>query len=44
MFAEQALGTVGTLALLVEKDFTCLAPGNHRSCDDDSDTFPHPDA
>ncbi len=43
MYAEESLGTTGTLALLVEKDFNCLAPGGHRSCEDDSDTFPHPD-
>ncbi len=30
--------------LLIEKDFSCLAPGDHRNCEDDSDTFPHPAA
>jgi hypothetical protein len=38
--AEQALPT-GTLRLLIEKDFKCLAP---RPGEDDSDAFPNPDA
>lgn len=33
--------TQGGLALLIEKDFQCLAP---RKGEDDSDTFPHPGA
>ena len=37
-------GESGELALLVEKDFQCLSPGEHRSHDDDDDTFPHPEA
>lgn len=37
--ASQQLGQGGTLALLVEKDFACLAP---REGEDDSDMFPHP--
>lgn len=36
--AEQALAS-GTLKLLIEKDFRCLAP---RPGEDDSDAFPHP--
>ena len=35
--AEQALPT-GSLHLLIEKDFQCLAPRG----EEDSDTFPHP--
>jgi hypothetical protein len=42
LFAEQDLGEDGKLALLVEKDFKCLAPGEHRHEADDADTFPHP--
>jgi hypothetical protein len=38
--AEQASPT-GTLRLLIEKDFKCLAP---RPGEDDSDAFPNPDA
>jgi hypothetical protein len=38
--ADQALPT-GTLRLLIEKDFKCLAP---RPGEDDSDAFPNPDA
>ena len=38
--AEQVLPT-GTLRLLIEKDFKCLAP---RPGEDDSDAFPNPDA
>ncbi len=41
--AEQETA-VGTLQVLIEKDFACLAPGDHRSCEDDTDTFPHPAA
>ncbi|MBI1290952.1 hypothetical protein GC173_06865 [bacterium] len=39
--ADLALGSSGTLSILVEKDFECL----HRSPakrDEDADTFPHP--
>jgi len=42
--AEQALEDSGTLSLLIEKDFSCLAPGHHRPDEDDEDTFPHPNA
>jgi hypothetical protein len=34
----------GSLSILVEKDFACLAPGDHREHEDDADTFPHPAA
>jgi len=44
MVAEQALANSGTLSLLIEKDFSCLAPGHHRPDDDDDDTYPHPEA
>ncbi|MGB5163841.1 MAG: hypothetical protein WBN09_07595 [Woeseiaceae bacterium] len=40
---EQMLAD-GALTVLVEKDFACLTPGDHRDHDDDADTFPHPDA
>ena len=42
MVAEQALGDAGTLSLLIEKDFSCLAPGHHRPDEDDVDTYAHP--
>lgn len=42
--SEQNVANAGTLSLLVEKDFECLAPGHHRDCEDDEDTFPHPNA
>ena len=38
---EQQLAEGDTLAILVEKDFACLAP---REGEDESDMFPHPDA
>lgn len=41
---EQDVADAGSLSLLVEKDFECLAPGHHRDCTDDEDTFPHPNA
>ena len=44
IIAEQPLAESATLSLLIEKDFTCLAPGHHRPCEDDADTFRHPDA
>ncbi len=44
LFAEQELPGAGSLALLIEKDFSCLDPGHHRDCEDDADTFPHPRA
>ncbi len=44
MVAEQALAGSGTLSLLIEKDFSCLAPGHHRPDEDDADTYPHPEA
>lgn len=34
----------GCLSVLVEKDFACLTPGDHRDYEDDADTFPHPAA
>lgn len=37
---EQALDDGGRLALLLEKDFACLAP---RSGEDESDLFPNPE-
>jgi hypothetical protein len=37
--ANQPLGSQGTLSILVEKDFACLAP---REGEDESDMFPHP--
>ena len=39
--SEQILDDGGLLKILVEKDFTCLAP---REGEDESDLFPHPDA
>jgi hypothetical protein len=36
---EQSLASGETLKILVEKDFTCLAP---REGEDDSDLFPNP--
>jgi len=42
--SEQDMADAGTLSVLVEKDFECLAPGHHRDCTDDEDTFPHPNA
>ncbi len=36
---EQSLGEAGRLRILVEKDFTCLAP---REGEDDGDLFPNP--
>ena len=42
--AEQELEQDDVLSILVEKDFQCLAPGDHRLCDDDHDTYPHPNA
>ena len=44
LLAEQELGDAETLSILVEKDFRCLTPGDHRPSDDDEDTFPHPGA
>ena len=37
--ATQGLDDGGQLKILVEKDFTCLAP---REGEDESDLFPHP--
>lgn len=42
LHSEQRLADAGTLSVLIEKDFACLAPGHHRHDDDDEDTFPHP--
>lgn len=39
--AEQPTGGDAPLALLIEKDFACLA---ERPGEDDSDAFPHPSA
>ena len=44
LVAEQNLSDTETISVLIEKDFKCLAPGHHRDCLDDEDTFPHPDA
>jgi hypothetical protein len=44
LYTEQKLSGEGVLQILVEKDFTCLEPGHHRNCEDDSDTYPHPSA
>jgi len=44
LLSELPLAYIGSLSLLVEKDFTCLEPGHHRDCMDDEDTFPHPSA
>lgn len=41
---EQPVGQSGVLSLLIEKDFECLAPGEHRHDEDDADTYPHPQA
>jgi len=38
---EQPVDESGTLSILVEKDFHCLAP---RADEDESDMFPHPEA
>ncbi|MDH3350147.1 MAG: hypothetical protein OEM60_05605 [Gammaproteobacteria bacterium] len=38
---EQLLQDGDTVSILVEKDFTCLAP---RDGEDESDMFPHPQA
>ncbi len=42
LYAEQKLSGIGSLSLLIEKDFSCLEPGHHRDCEEDEDTFPHP--
>lgn len=39
--AEQSLDDGNTLDILVEKDFTCLAP---RDSEDESDMYPNPKA
>ena len=39
--ASQAIGGGEQLTILVEKDFTCLAP---RDGEEDADTFPNPKA
>ena len=44
LHAEQKLSGSGSLSLLIEKDFSCLEPGHHREGEDDTDTFPHPNA
>ena len=41
MEGEQFLDDGGKLTILVEKDFTCLAP---REGEDESDMFPNPQA
>ena len=41
MQGEQVLDDGSKLQFLVEKDFACLAP---RDDEDESDTYPHPDA
>jgi hypothetical protein len=44
LHAYQKLPGMGSLSLLIEKDFSCLDPGHHRDSKDDEDTFPHPSA
>ncbi len=44
LHADQKLPGMGSLSLLIEKDFSCLDPGHHRDSKDDEDTFPHPSA
>jgi hypothetical protein len=44
LYSEQKLSDTGSISLLIEKDFSCLEPGHHRECEDDADTFPHPNA
>ena len=44
IITQQALEQDEALSILVEKDFQCLAPGDHRLCDDDHDTYPNPNA
>ena len=44
LLTEQQVGTSDVLSLLVEKDFACLSPGDHRHDEDDEDTYPHPAA
>ncbi len=44
LHAEQKLPAMGSLSLLIEKDFSCLDPGHHRDSKDDEDTYPHPRA
>jgi len=44
LYSELVLPDDGILAVLVEKDFSCLEPGHHRDCEDDADTYPHPSA
>ncbi len=44
LYSEINLGDDSLLAVLVEKDFSCLEPGHHRDCEDDADTYPHPSA
>jgi hypothetical protein len=39
--AQQPLGDEGHLSILIEKDFTCLAP---REGEDESDMYPHPES
>ena len=39
--SEQSASDGGSLSLLVEKDFACLAP---REGEDESDMYPHPQA
>lgn len=44
LMATQELGGGRSLAILIEKDFACLAPGHGRQHGDDADSFPHPEA
>ena len=44
LYSELQLPEAGMLAVLIEKDFSCLEPGHHRDCEDDADTYPHPSA
>jgi len=44
LYSELELPDTGMLAVLIEKDFSCLEPGHHRDCEEDADTYPHPSA
>ena len=39
---EQALWKSDAPSVLIRKELGCLASGQHRSREDNSDTFPHP--
>ncbi len=44
LYSEQKLPNGAVLTILVEKDFNCLEPGQHRNREDDRDTYAHPSA